>query len=63
MSRDGQKPYIVEGTSGPDDGVYELQNTSKHGGTAADEHDMRMLGRTQVLNVRGTSRHGKSSDR
>lgn len=30
---------------------FELKDMSKLGGTQADEHDMRMLGRTQVLNV------------
>jgi hypothetical protein len=33
------------------DEVYEMQPTSKLGGTNHDDHDMRMLGRTQQLNV------------
>jgi hypothetical protein len=52
MSKD-QKLQIIEGGSAHEnDHGFELQNLSKLGGTEADDHDMRMLGRTQVLNVR-----------
>jgi len=54
MSKD-QKLYIVEGTSSTDSDGFEMRSLSKLGGTEADEQEMRMLGRTQVLNVR-TSR-------
>jgi hypothetical protein len=53
MSSDNQKPYIVEDTSIPDhpDNGFELRNLSQLGGTEIDDHEMRMLGRTQQLNV------------
>jgi len=41
------KAYIE--TSSAEHGI-ELQNVSQLGGTQADEHEMRILGRTQQLN-------------
>jgi hypothetical protein len=51
MSRADVKSKMAE-----EDGEHELETfesalRSKYAGTAADEHDMRMLGKTQVLNV------------
>jgi len=51
MSKD-QKLFVIEGASSSENDGFELPNISKLGSTAADEHEMRMLGRTQVLNVR-----------
>lgn len=45
---DMHKAYIE--TSSHERGI-ELQNVSQLGGTDADEHEMRILGRTQQLNV------------
>ena len=38
--------------------LVEMRNISQLGGTNNDEHDMRMLGRTQVLNVRELTKMG-----
>ena len=46
------KNNIVESSSVEATDNLEMQNISKLGGTNNDEHDMAMLGRTQVLNVR-----------
>jgi choline transport protein len=46
------KNNIAESSSVEANDNFELQNISKLGGTNNDEHDMAMLGRTQVLNVR-----------
>lgn len=45
----------MEGSSRVDE-VYEMQTTSRLGGTNHDDHDMQMLGRTQQLNVSKRSR-------
>ncbi len=50
MSDNEQKFYAAEGSSSPDRDGFEMRSISKLGGTEADEHDMQMLGRTQVLN-------------
>jgi hypothetical protein len=52
MSSDSAKE--VERSSSPENVVddIELSGLNKFGGTVADEHDMAMLGREQVLNVR-----------
>lgn len=54
MDRKDQKDYVVESGShsDPADNGFEMQNYSQLGGTHADEQEMRMLGRTQQLNVR-----------
>lgn len=53
---DAHKQYMIErsssGSQSHDD--YEMQGLPQMGGTQADEHDMRMLGREQVLNVSQT---------
>jgi choline transport protein len=47
------KGYAIEGkNSEREDDGFELRSHLKLGGTETDEHDMRMLGRTQQLNVR-----------
>ena len=53
MALEVQKGYTVEGSNyeREDDG-FELRSRTQLGGTEADEHDMRMLGRIQQLNVR-----------
>ncbi|TPX08019.1 uncharacterized protein E0L32_010350 [Thyridium curvatum] len=52
MSRSGSKDMVIGATNSQDhlEEGFELKDMSKLGGTQADEHDMRMLGRTQVLN-------------
>ena len=34
---------------------YEMTSRKKYSGTAKDMHDMRILGKTQVLNVSATN--------
>jgi choline transport protein len=46
------KNHIAESSSVDANDTFEMGNVSHLGGTNNDEHDMRMLGRTQVLNVR-----------
>src|SRR2546421_13012116 len=48
-----QKGYAIESSNSKheDDG-FELRGQTQLRGTEADEHDMRMLGRIQQLNVR-----------
>jgi hypothetical protein len=49
-----QKDIAIDGSSSDrENGVIEMhtRSPSKLGGTEADEQDMRMLGRTQQLNV------------
>lgn len=50
MATDTQKTSAIE-TNSREDELYEMQPTSKLGGTNHDDHDMRMLGRVQQLNV------------
>ena len=48
--------HMADGTSSDhnlENGV-EMKSWSDLGGTSYDENEMRMLGRTQQLNVRGT---------
>jgi len=52
MDNEMFKNNIVESSSVEATDNLEMQNISKLGGTNNDEHDMAMLGRTQVLNVR-----------
>ena len=53
MLSEDQKGYILEDISPErEEAGFELSNLSQLGGTEADELDMRMLGRTQQLNVR-----------
>lgn len=53
MLSEDQKGYILEDNSSPEreENGFELRSLNQLGGTEADEHDMRMLGRTQQLNV------------
>ena len=51
MTNDLQKNSVLEANSRTDE-VYEMEPTSKLGGTNNDDHDMQMLGRVQQLNVR-----------
>lgn len=46
------KNHMAESSSVEANDNIEMQNFSQLGGTSNDEHDMRLLGRTQVLNVR-----------
>jgi hypothetical protein len=53
---------VAESSSVEGNDQFEMGHISQLGGTNNDEHDMRMLGRTQVLNVRtlhelGVSEH------
>jgi hypothetical protein len=52
-----EKETAVRGTNSEreDDGL-ESHSRTQLGGTEADEHDMRLLGRTQQLNVRMSHR-------
>jgi len=52
MGASSNKSSVVEATSPekPESG-HEVPTTSKMGGTENDEHEMRMLGKTQQLNV------------
>ena len=55
--KESSKAYAVDGNSLTDrveDGI-EMRNFSQLGGTDADEHEMRMLGRIQQLNVSGSA--------
>ncbi|KAB5555054.1 amino acid permease [Coniochaeta sp. 2T2.1] len=49
MTTNSQKNSVLEASRRTDE-VYELEPTSKLGGTNNDDHDMRMLGRVQQLN-------------
>jgi hypothetical protein len=54
MEPEIQKSFVVDGSnsnSERDDDGFELRSWAQLGGTEADEHDMRTLGRTQQLNV------------
>jgi hypothetical protein len=51
MATESQKQSALEVNSHADE-VYEMQPASKLGGTDHDNHDMRVLGRVQQLNVR-----------
>jgi hypothetical protein len=48
MDAEIAKHHVTESSSEQ----YEMVNVSQMGGTNNDKQDMRMLGRTQVLNVR-----------
>jgi hypothetical protein len=52
MDNEIMKNHIAESSSVEANDNIEMQNFSQLGGTSNDEHDMRLLGRTQVLNVR-----------
>jgi choline transport protein len=53
MMSEDQKGYVLEESSlEREENGFEMCNLTQLGGTEADEHDMRMLGRTQQLNVR-----------
>ncbi len=52
MDNEIMKNQIAESSSVEANDNIEMQNFSQLGGTSNDEHDMRLLGRTQVLNVR-----------
>jgi len=52
MDNEIVKNQIAESSSVDANDNFEMRNISQLGGTNNDEHDMRMLGRTQVLNVR-----------
>jgi choline transport protein len=54
MDTEIMKNHIAESSSLEANENIEMQNISQLGGTNNDEHDMRMLGRTQVLNVRSS---------
>lgn len=51
MGASNKSSSVVEGAADKVDGGYELPRMSKLGGTENDEHEMRMLGKTQQLNV------------
>lgn len=52
MDIERQKGHVVESShSDPTEDGFEMRNYSQLGGTEADEQEMRMLGRTQQLNV------------
>lgn len=53
MGAPSNKSSVVEATSADkhEDGS-DMPTRSKLGGTESDEHEMRMLGKTQQLNVR-----------
>lgn len=54
MSTESSKDNVVEhvgGANGAAGDDYEMRSFSRLGGTDADEHDMRVLGRVQQLNV------------
>ncbi len=52
MDIERQKHHMVESShSEPIEDGLEMRNFSQLGGTEADEQEMRMLGRTQQLNV------------
>jgi hypothetical protein len=60
MATEFRKEFATdESSSDPENGAFEMQTRSKLGGTEADEQDMRMLGRTQQLNVRNPLPYGK----
>jgi hypothetical protein len=52
MDNEIMKNHMAESSSVEANDNIEMQNFSQLGGTSNDEHDMRLLGRTQVLNVR-----------
>jgi hypothetical protein len=58
MDNDLAKSHMAESSSVEANDNFEMQNISQLGGTNNDEHDMRMLGRTQVLNVRELTKMG-----
>lgn len=52
MDIERQKVNVLETShSDPTEDGIEMRNYSQLGGTEADEREMRMLGRTQQLNV------------
>ena len=51
MSRTGKPEMVVENEHEME--TFEEALRGKYQGTAEDERDMRVLGKTQVLNVRG----------
>jgi choline transport protein len=52
MEKETQKNYAVERSNSEHEGDgFQLRSATELGGTDADEHDMRMLGRMQQLNV------------
>jgi len=52
MDNEITKNNIAESSSVDANDNFEMGHISQLGGTNNDEHDMQMLGRTQVLNVR-----------
>jgi hypothetical protein len=58
MDNDLAKSHMAESSSVEANDNFEMRNISQLGGTNNDEHDMRMLGRTQVLNVRELTKMG-----
>jgi hypothetical protein len=51
MSRADVKSAMAEANGEHELETFDSALRSKYAGTAADERDMRMLGKTQVLNV------------
>jgi hypothetical protein len=58
MDNEIMKNHIAESSSVEANDNFEMRNISQLGGTNNDEHDMRMLGRNQVLNVRRIGEFG-----
>lgn len=61
---DAQKQNVAESTSSDHhlEKGAELGSSSGMGGTDHDEHEMRMLGRTQQLNVSRIASHGNTAE-
>jgi len=51
LNPDSTKSDIVAGAEAPEDDAFEMRSTSKKNGSPADIQDMKVLGRTQQLNV------------
>jgi choline transport protein len=62
MDNEMIKNNIAENSSVEANDNFEMRNISQLGGTTNDEHDMRMLGRTQGLNVRTEERKRKRAN-
>lgn len=61
---DAQKQNVAESTSSDQhlEKGAELGSSSGMGGTDHDEHEMRMLGRTQQLNVSRIASYGNTAE-
>jgi hypothetical protein len=52
MATELPKSHAVEGINFSYEGGFELRSEGQLGGTDTDQHEMRVLGRIQQLNVR-----------